>query len=323
MARVTVISVFYNRAYCVRESVRSLIDQTYDDLELLLVDDGSTDDTLAELRSFEGPNIRVLTHENQGFTRSIIRAAAEATGLFIAIHGSGDYSYPERISYQMDFLNNHPDIVAVGCGRRIVYESGRVTTKSFSEVVEIGKLRTRGSNIFSHGEVLFRKDAYEEVGGYRSVFTYAQDYDLWLRLNDRYRVANLDRVLYREYSRTDGVRNNVDKVILQKKFAELAKLGAIRRAAGAPDPVVNSREDDLFATLGESSITSKRFLRLSIESLAAGRRELAYRSLDEVRNYPGGCRTRLVEWSLRTVAAWVLLRSGGVLYQKLRGTFGG
>ncbi|MEL7029538.1 MAG: glycosyltransferase family A protein, partial [Pseudomonadota bacterium] len=91
---VSVVTIFYNRADHVRSSIESLLSQTYPNMEIVAVDDGSTDDTLRELQAIEDPRYRVISKENTGFTRSLNFAIAQTSGAYVAIHDAGDISYP-------------------------------------------------------------------------------------------------------------------------------------------------------------------------------------------------------------------------------------
>lgn len=221
---VVMISVFYNRAYCVAESVQSMIDQSYPNLDIILVDDGSTDNTLQELTKFKGSRVKVVTHSNRGFTRSIREAIENSVqSTFIAIHGSGDYSYPDRILYQVKFLLDNNEVVACGVSREIEDEqTGRLKTKRLGKNIKRGELANH-ANPFSHGEVLFRRNIYQQAGGYRDFFHFTQDLDLWLRLNAFGELALLPNVLYRQYRRADSVSKSVEKAIMQAKYSCIAR----------------------------------------------------------------------------------------------------
>jgi glycosyltransferase involved in cell wall biosynthesis len=112
---VSIISVYYNRKNFVSASVQSLLNQSCPELEIILVDDGSTDGTLQALQSFSNPRVRVITGTNQGFVKALKGAIETAHGSLIAIHGSGDVSQPQRVEKQVEFLLGHPEVGVVGC----------------------------------------------------------------------------------------------------------------------------------------------------------------------------------------------------------------
>lgn len=234
--RITVISGYFNRADTAFDSVASILSQDFVDFEFLVFDDRSTDGTLNVLRSFDDPRLRVIEHaENIGFVRGMIRAVRTARGELIAVHGSGDISHPSRLRKQVAIFDRHPDVGVVGSCRATTDVQGRVLdTNCPPEAVSYPRLRK--GNVFSHGEVMFRRSAYEEVGGYRQEFTYSQDYDLWLRMARAYSLRSVPEVLYYRRVQEDGVSFRPDTLIRQAKFSLLAqRLADVDRSEQAPE----------------------------------------------------------------------------------------
>lgn len=279
MPLVSVISVFYNRGGLVDFSVKSLVEQTYLNIEVILVDDGSTDNTLEELRKFESENVKVVTHENCGFVFSVKKAVEEiSSGELIAIHGSGDYSLASRIEKQVEFLQEHPQVGVVGCGREII--NNNVAIKNIAHTF-FGKnevILRKGSPV-SHGEVMMRRDIYDLVGGYRTEFTYAQDYDLWLRMNEHCSISRIPCLLYREFGQPAGVRNSLEKTVIQQKLFELARVRAQARLASGND-IIN-HEDDIFSPLVGSAEAAHRFFVYASISAVEGNTTWAKRFAKE------------------------------------------
>lgn len=221
---VSILTVYYNRADQVEESILSLLNQTYQDLEIIVVDDGSTDRTMEVLSRYKDPRLRVISHSNRGFTRSIIEAVRQSRGDLIAIHGSGDFSYPDRIEKQVQLLQERSEVGVVGC--RVENENQVTGTKALfhkfdrNEPVIDQLLR---HNIYTHGEVMFRRSVYDQAGGYRELFKFTQDYDLWLRMALYTQFATVDEVLYRRYTLPDGVSASTEKMLVQRYLAEFAR----------------------------------------------------------------------------------------------------
>lgn len=221
MTRVTIISAFHNRAEHIRDSVQSLLDQTHDDLEIILCDDGSTDETLRELQAFSDPRLIVMTQENAGLVETLNRMVARASGEYIAVHGSGDISLPERIARQASLLDADDRVGVVGCllerGGGIYRPEGwdRTGPQPLFETM----LR---DNPFTHGEVMFRKSLFDKVGGYRPVFRYAQDCDLWFRIGRHADYQIVPEVLYQRFNLTESVSRSPERLVLQRKLAAFA-----------------------------------------------------------------------------------------------------
>lgn len=221
--RLTVVSGYYNRAGATRSSTQSVLDQTFTDFEYLVFDDASTDDTLNVLRSFADPRIRVIPHaSNMGFVRGMIDALARARGEYIAVHGAGDLSLPRRLELQADYLDRHPDVGVVSCYRSNVSTAGVVhfTVRPDPDALTFERLLR--TNSMSHGEVMFRRASFESVGGYRALFTYAQDRDLWLRLSRITRFGVVPKVLYHRVVHPDGLSFVPEKIVRQWQLSHLA-----------------------------------------------------------------------------------------------------
>ncbi len=133
MPKVVVFSPYYNRGHVVERTVLSIENQTYTDFEAYFVDDGSTDDTYAQLLRLSSQRVHARTQPNKGFTRTIIDTINETDSEFIAIQGSGDVSLPSRLEKQVALLSENPDVVLVGCHRQQLSEiDGRTDHHSAS-----------------------------------------------------------------------------------------------------------------------------------------------------------------------------------------------
>ena len=181
--KVLFVSVFYNREHCVDESVNSMLDQSYDDLHIVLWDDASTDNTFAELLKFKSERVSVLrSSTNQGFTKALIEAINSNESDLIAIHGSGDISHPYRIVRQVEYLIAHSDCGVCGC--HVSFTSESVNLSGVSKRND-SSFKDEMRPPLTHGEVMFRRSLYNQVGGYREFFRMSQDYDLWMRFRDQ------------------------------------------------------------------------------------------------------------------------------------------
>lgn len=220
-ADVTVVSVFHDRADAVDLSLRSLLGQTCRSFRAVVVDDGSRDDTFERLRRFDGGPIEVHRQSNRGFTRTMIERCAEADTEFIALHGAGDESLPARLDAQLAFLRAHPEVVAAGCGIENVDEvTGRRWEVRPPAAIRRGPIA--GGFGISHGEVMFRREAYLRAGGYREAFALGQASDLFRRLSRIGDFGYVDDVLYRRYLRSDGVSAKPEKVAQREVLAALS-----------------------------------------------------------------------------------------------------
>lgn len=242
---VTVVSAFHNREDQVDLSVSSLLDQTFPHFRAVIVDDGSTDATFDRLFRFAGGRIEVRRQANQGFTRTIAELCREADTEFIALHGAGDESLPRRMEAQRAFLIEHPSVVAVGCGIRNVDEvNGRSWDVMPDAPIKRGPILS-GFRI-SHGEVMFRRDAYLRAGGYREMFRVGQATDLFRRLSRLGDFGYVPEVLYRRRLLPSGVNAQLDKLAQREILAAMSSV-VHRRAVGEGRAASGTLRDDIDA----------------------------------------------------------------------------
>lgn len=182
------------------DALTSIWQQTFRDFELLVIDDGSTDETAACLRSVKDRRLRVIRNEvSQGVAQSLNRGMELAKSPLIARQDADDLSLPERLGRQVEFMRSHPECLVVGTQGRMIdaagLDIGPYVFRPTGER-EIRELILRSSP-FIHGSVMMRRDAVLAAGGYRGKVRRAEDYDLWLRMAARGTLANLPDVQYR------------------------------------------------------------------------------------------------------------------------------
>lgn len=234
--RVSVLMGVYNGGAHLGEAVESILGQTFPDLELIVVDDGSTDETRAVLAAYPDERMRVLHQDHAGLTRALNHALGKARGEYVARQDADDVSHPTRIERQVRFLDAHPEIALVGTWVQLIDGDGdELATLHFeTEPARIAALLPR-ENHFTHGTLMARRTILQAIGGYREAFRYAQDYDLTLRLIERYALGNLPEELYR-------LRQGADKISyrrggLQVAYATLARRLWAERERGGVDGV--------------------------------------------------------------------------------------
>lgn len=219
------ITGYYNRENLVDESIQSLIDQSYENIEIIIFDDCSTDNTYKELKKFDfHPKVKLIRHEkNKGFTQGLIDAIEISSGEYIAIHGSGDISLKERIAKQVRFLekNENYDLVAPRFERIDEVSNESIELSNYSGELTVKDFLKKSR--FTHGSVMFRKETYDKVGGYEPTFIWVQDMDLFTRMLREGQGYVLNKVLYKQFTREDGVSVNPSKLFLQAKYAVLRR----------------------------------------------------------------------------------------------------
>jgi glycosyltransferase involved in cell wall biosynthesis len=204
--RVTVLMPAYNAARYVGEAIQSVLDQSYSDWELLIVNDGSTDNTAEIIESYADPRIRVLNNpQNLRLIKTLNRGLKEARGEYVARLDADDRAAPERLRLQMSFFESHPDLVMIGGCSNIIDEHGVVQSSvERRHCTQPGSLQWEAvfCNPFRHSAVTFRKDAVLAAGGYPEWAKDLEDSALWSKLMLQHDCANLKEILcdYRVHS---------------------------------------------------------------------------------------------------------------------------
>jgi glycosyltransferase involved in cell wall biosynthesis len=193
---VSVLLAVHNGAPWVSEAVESVLAQTLGEVELIVVDDGSTDATADLLASFRADRVRVEHQARAGLTRSLNRALALARAPLVARLDADDVALPERLGRQREFLDAHPDVGLVGGAAREIDVDGRLVREVWPPTDDVGiRQALIRRNPFVHSSVTMRRDLVGQVGGYDERWPVAQDYDLWMRLSRVTRLANLAEVV--------------------------------------------------------------------------------------------------------------------------------
>ena len=185
-----------NGARYVSEAIDSILNQTFEDFELVIIDDGSTDGTLTIVQSYDDARLRIVRQDNVGLTKSLNRGIALAQGQYIARIDHDDLSLPERFERQVKFLDAHPDVGLLGTACRVIDElRGREWEAQVATSDQALRHALIKHNPFFHSSVMMRKSVLQKVGGYDETFPYIQDYELWIRIASCAKLANLAEVL--------------------------------------------------------------------------------------------------------------------------------
>jgi glycosyltransferase involved in cell wall biosynthesis len=196
--RVTVLVGSYNGAGKIGRALGSILAQTVSDLEVIVIDDGSTDGTVEVVRAVQSrdPRVRLeVLNRNVGIALSLNRGLSLARASAVAIQDQDDWSELCRLERQLELLRQRPDVAVVGSRMREVDAEGRelVARTAFAAGDVTEKLMY--FNPIPNGSALFRRDLALELNGYDPRYRFANDYDLWLRVADRHRVFSIAEAL--------------------------------------------------------------------------------------------------------------------------------
>lgn len=210
---VSIVLSTYNRARTIKEAVDSILRQTYTDFELIIVDDGSTDDTLELLHSYEDARIRLFPfRENQYYCIAANFGIRQARGEYVAFATSDDLWEPEKLRLQIDYLEKRAECGACFTISDVINETGEKTDEEFRMLsgLLLRNYHTRKEwiqrfifegNCLCHPSAVVRKTVLDDVGDYNLLFCQSADMDLWLRIIRKYQihVINKKLVCYRCY----------------------------------------------------------------------------------------------------------------------------
>lgn len=200
--RVSVIMTIYNAELYLREAIDSIVSQTFQDWELIAVENGSTDSSPAILASYKDPRICTFAlKKNIGRTPALRYALDNAQGEFVAVLDADDLAHPARLERQVEYLDHHPTCGLVGTWTEEVDSTGNVIGTHRPPVADADLRDLLGwSNPFVHSAVMYKSVLAKDVGGYPVNITYSQDYSLIRKLAMRSKVGMIDDLLCKHRS---------------------------------------------------------------------------------------------------------------------------
>lgn len=222
--RISVLMPVYNAESYLAAAVESILAQTWQDFEFLIMDDGSSDRTPQILQAYaqNDPRIHVYQSQNQGVSAARNSLLQKARGEYVAVMDADDIALPHRLAAQIHYLDHHPEIVCVGGSHDLIDEQGRfLTTLKLPETDEqIQALALAGHGSICHPCACMRRSPVLQVGGYDERLKSAHDLDLWLKLGEVGQLTNLPEVVLQYRIHTQSVSGQ--NFISQRQEAEFA-----------------------------------------------------------------------------------------------------
>lgn len=222
--KVTILMSVYNGEKYLREAIDSILNQTFQDFEFIIINDASTDKTLDILKSYSDPRIKVhINNKNLGLAKSLNIGLKMAKGEYVARQDADDISMPNRLAVQVVFLDTHPDYAVVGAFPKVIYEN--------SDKIRYGQRPTEDNNIrrtlktkncLVHGSTMIRMKCLLDLGFYDESMERSQDFELWLRLSQKYSFKNIPKYLYA--LRLHNKNLETSYMVKQQIFVTLGKI---------------------------------------------------------------------------------------------------
>ena len=251
---VSVLLCTYNGGRYLAASVSSILSQSFEDFELVLVDDGSTDESVKTIELIDDARINIIKKPNTGLTHSLNVGIKHCRGKYVARQDADDFSHPHRFQAQVMFLESHSHVGVLGSAVNLIDDDDDVIgALSFDQSHEALLRSHLETNQFVHGSLMIRRRVLNQVGGYREAFTYAQDYDLTLRCQEITALANLAEKCYS--LRFGSQRISINNAAHQRSCANMARAFAQqRRETGTDDLQSNDYDGDVgkFANSAEA-----------------------------------------------------------------------
>lgn len=206
---VSVVMPVYNSARYLPLAIESILDQTYSNFEFIIIDDGSTDASWDIISRYSLRDKRIKARRNPsnlGICRTLNQGLSLAKGDYIARMDSDDWSYPDRLSKQLTFMRNHPKVVICGGDIEVCDSNLQVKNHRYYPVPD-KKIREKifRINPFAHPATMYKKQLALEVGGYNEKLSSVEDYDLYFRLGNYGKFANLTDTLLKLRIRHDSI----------------------------------------------------------------------------------------------------------------------
>lgn len=290
---VSVIIPVYNAGSYLRPAVESILAQTYKNLEIIVVDDGSTDGCVESLATIRDPRIQVLRQANAGKSAAMNRALDRLTGAFYLLQDADDLSHPDRVARQLHCLTVNPDVAAVFCGHELLVGQ----TVMAPRFVEKNRAQCRADI------AAFRMPAHDPTGMYRwsmvrqlryePKLAQAEGTDYILRVGEQFPLLVLGRCLYTYRQHPGSLTGNIEKRI--QDVTEARRRALLRRGvcAGTLDQVAPRprrwRHCDLdngLPTHFMESVLDQRRAGLFRRALKTARQCVAFHPLDPVYYKP-------------------------------------
>lgn len=215
--KVTIFIPLYNNEKYIGKTIESILAQTYQNFEILIINDGSTDRSAEVVLSYKDPRIRLIHNEkNMGLVYTRNKGLDETHTEYISILDSDDIFYPTKIEEQIKFLESHSDFALLGTWTEIINSNGNKTGVAWKNNISPEKIPIvlLFNNCFSQSSVMIRMKSLEGLR-YRSPET-DEDYDLWIQISKKWKIWNIPKILT-QYRRHE---TNITKKTIKKTFLD-------------------------------------------------------------------------------------------------------
>lgn len=227
---VSVIIAVYNGELYIEKCVRSILEQTYENLEIVIIDDCSSDSTnliINDLSKYSNFEIRIYKNKiNLGLTKSLNIAAEKAKGEWLARLDADDISKKDRIKTQVNFAIQNTQYSIIGSSCDFINEEGEYLFSKYypTNHYQIKLALEKAGAFFPHSSVLINRRVFHELGGYNIYMKYSQDFELWLRASSKFKIFSISEPLVsiRIHSKRISSHNKGDSQLIYSRACLIA-----------------------------------------------------------------------------------------------------
>jgi glycosyltransferase involved in cell wall biosynthesis len=224
LPQISVLLPVYNAEKTIAMAIESILNQSFKDFELILIDDGSRDQTLKVIEPYLAKDSRIVllkNPQNMRLAKSLNRGIEIARGKYLARMDADDYSYPDRFEKQFSYMEAHPDVGISGGTMEVVDANDNLTSiRRYFLEDEIIRQNIFYFSPFCHPAIIMRKSVIDQVGGFVHEYNPAEDYELYFRIGKISKFGNLDDVLLR-YKILDSSMTGKQTWAMEKKSIQI------------------------------------------------------------------------------------------------------
>lgn len=197
--RFSVIIPLYNKEKFIKKTIQSVLNQSYKEFELIIVNDGSTDNSLAEAQSIKDSRIRIIDKQNGGVSSARNRGMEESANDWITFLDADDIMYPDALSTYKDLHENYPEInvliAATDSSKKKYLSTGKTyVVSNYYKANIYSELRT-SSYLLCSDCICINKECYKTIGGYTLKYKHGEDLEYWYRLSKKYQFAKMEKAI--------------------------------------------------------------------------------------------------------------------------------
>jgi glycosyltransferase involved in cell wall biosynthesis len=267
---VSIVLPTLNGEQYIGATIESILNQTYENFELIIVDDGSTDETASIIKQISDPRIQIVSQQNQGVCKATNRGFSMARGKYLVRHDHDDLSFPKRLERQVKFLEDHPECAFVGSWTQI-WEGNQPTERVHRHPTEPAQvaLAILFNSPFVHTACLYRKEIFDQTGGYTEDINRVppEDYEYFSRISRKYVMANIPEVLvmYREVNNSMSSMLRSNQLDKKAKFVfNLSRISSENLAHYVGESSSHSAIQDFGALIHHGLVEPRKFIDMQL-----------------------------------------------------------